>query len=324
MSKGKERHSMDRRTFVAGAAAVASLSGPGAALAQTAAPVTLRAASSPVDDVAPVLWGIHNGSFVKAGLDVSLARMEAGAAVTAAVIGGALEIGKSSMLPLISAHFRNLPISIIAPGQLWLTESPITGLIVLKNSPIANAKDLNGKTVATAAIKDLSWVATHAWLDQRGGDSKSVKYVEIPQSAMLDALVQGRIDAATLTNPSFAAAVSSGKVKIVGATDDGIAKHFMLTAWFASNDYIAKNPSTIARFAQLVMQNAAYTNTHPSDAIPLIAGFSQLDPAELAHGTHSLCGTRIDAGTIQPIIDAAYRYQVIDQHFDAQEMFAKI
>lgn len=315
---------IDRRAFVAGAAAVTgSLFTQAAAFAQ-AVPVTIRAASSAVDDVAPVLWGIHTGAFAKAGLNVSLTRMDSGSAVTAAVISGELEVGKSSMLPLIAAHSHNLPISIVAPGSMWDTGTPVTALIALKTLPFATAADLNGKTIATAAIKDLSWTATHAWLDQHGGDAKTVKFIEIPQTALLDALIQGRIDAATLTTPSLTAALASGKVKILGATDDAISKHFMLTAWFSSNDFIAKNPTAIARFAQLVEQNAAYTNTHAADEIPLVANFSKIDPAVLAHGPRARCGTRLDAGSIQPVIDTAFKYQVIEQPFDANELLMKV
>src|ERR1700722_7680546 len=102
---------IDRRAFVAGAAAVtATLFTQASALAQ-AAPVTIPAASSAVDDVAPVLWGIHIGAVAKPRLYVSLPRMHSGSAVTAAVISGAREVGKSSMLPLLAAHSHNLPIS---------------------------------------------------------------------------------------------------------------------------------------------------------------------------------------------------------------------
>jgi NitT/TauT family transport system substrate-binding protein len=281
-------------------------------------------ASNAADDVTPVLWAQHQNDFAKAGLNISLTRMNSGASVTAAVIGGALEIGKSSVMPLITAHSRNLPISIVAPGELWLTAAPITGLIVTKTSPIVTAKDLSGKTIATSALRDVSWLATHAWLDQRGGDSQTVKFVEIPPSAMVEALIDGRVDAATITNPNYAAALSSGKVKVIGYPSDGIAKRFLLTAWFATNEFISKNGSTIARFEQIVERSAAYTNAHPNETIAMIAGFSGIEPAALAHMTRGVCGTRLQVAEIQPVIDAAVKYQLIDRRLDAQDLVAKL
>lgn len=279
-------------------------------------------ASNAADDVTPVLWAQHTGAFAKAGLDVTLTRMNSGASVTAAVIGGALEIGKSSVMPLITAHSRSLPISIVAPGELWIDTAPITGLIAAKTSAIASAKDLNGKTIATAALRDVSWLATHAWIDQHGGDSQSIKFVEVPPSAMVEALAEGRVDAATITNPNFAAALTTGKVKVIGYSSNGIARRFLLTAWFATNDFIAKNAPAVAHFAQAVQKSAEYTNAHSAETISMIADFSGIEPSALAHMTRGLCGTRLEPQAIQPVIDAAAKYQIIDRRFDAREMVA--
>jgi NitT/TauT family transport system substrate-binding protein len=316
---------LERRTFVAGGAAAlgAAIVGSGRASAQVAT-TTLRVASNAADDVTPVLWAQHTGAFSSAGLDVVFTRMNSGAAVTAAVIGGALDIGKSSLMPLISAHARDIPIAIVAPGELWITEAPLTGLITAKTSPIATAKDLDGKTIATAALRDVSWLATHAWLDQHGGDSQTVKFVEMPQAAMVGAIMSGRVDAATITNPGFSAAMATGSVKVIGAPSDGIAKRFLLTAWFTTNDYIAKNAATVGRFAGTVEQSAAYTNAHSSETIAMLADFSGIEPAALAHMTRGVCGTRLQPEEVQPVIDAALKYGIIDHRFEAKELVAKL
>jgi NitT/TauT family transport system substrate-binding protein len=309
-----------RRTFIAGSAAALGV-GVRPAAAQPA--TALRLASNAADDVTPVLWAQHTGAFAKGGLAVNLTRMNSGAAVAAAVVGGALEIGKSSLMPLITAHAHGVPVSIVAPGELWVSAAPITGLIVRAGSALASPRDLNGKTIATAALNDLSWLATHAWLDAHGGDSRAVKFVELPPAAMLEAVVEGRIDAATITNPNFQAALASGKVKSIGAPSDAIAPRFLLTAWFATNDAIARNGAPIARFAQIVERTAAYTNAHPGETIALLAEFSGIEPAALAHMTRGLCGTGLEARDLQPVIDAASTYHIIDKRFDAREIIAQ-
>ena len=54
--------------------------------------------------------------------------------------------------------------------------------IVRKDSPIKTGRDLNGKTFAVPALMDLNQIAAMAWIDQTGGDSRTVKIVEIPAS----------------------------------------------------------------------------------------------------------------------------------------------
>jgi len=48
--------------------------------------------------------------------------MNNGAAVSAAVAGEAIDIGKSSTMPLVEAHARGLPFTLIAPANMWLKD----------------------------------------------------------------------------------------------------------------------------------------------------------------------------------------------------------
>jgi len=52
------------------------------------------------------------------------------------------------------------------------------------------------KTVAVSALHDMTQFETSAWVDKTGGDSKSVRFVELKYTEMATALEQGRADAA--------------------------------------------------------------------------------------------------------------------------------
>ena len=299
-------------------AALAVLSN--AAAAQIPSLVTVRCASNAADDVTPVLYAQRSGLFAKAGLNVELTRMNSGAAVSAAVLGGSIDIGKSSLLPIITAHSRGLPLVLIAPGELWLSSEPISGLVVLKNSPVKTAKDLTGRNVAVVALKDLTDTGMRAWVDGNGGDSQSLHVVEMPSAAVLAALTEGRIEAANISNPFFTNVVASGKVRVIARPDDAIAKHFLITAWFTTNDYVQKNRSIVDRFAQVVRQAAAYTNRHHAETVEMVSAFSGMDPAILSGMTRATIADRVEKRDIQPLVDVAAKYKVIDHPFDAQEL----
>lgn len=292
-----------------------------AATAQTpAALVTVRCASNAADDLTPVLYAQRTGLFAKAGLNVELTRMNSGAAVSAAVLGGSIDIGKSSLIPLITAHAHGLPLVLVAPGELWLTDEPISGLVALKNSPVNSAKDLTGKNVAVVALKDLTDTGLRAWVDQHGGDSQSLHVVEMPSASVLAALTEGRIDAANISNPFFNNVVATGKVKVIGRPDDAFAKRFMITGWFATADYVQKNRAIVERFGAVVRQAAAYTNKHHGETVEMISAFSGMDPAVVAGMTRATIAYGLDPRDIQPLIDVAAKYKVIEHSFDAQEL----
>jgi NitT/TauT family transport system substrate-binding protein len=284
--------------------------------------VTIRVASNAGDDVTPILYAQKTGMFAKAGLDVELDKMNSGAAVTAAVVGGSIDIGKSSLIPLINAHVHGVPLVIVAPGELWLTAAPISGMVVKKDGSVTTARDLTGKTVAVVALGDLTYTGARAWIDQNGGNSKSIHYLELPSATVLAALTDGRIDGANVSNPMYAQIVSSGQVRVIGHPSDAIAKHFLVTAFFATSGYAAKNGESIAKFQQVLRAAATYTNVHHAETAPMTAAFYGLDPAVLNGMNRSTIGLTLDPRDIQPLIDAAAKYGVIEAPFDARQLIA--
>ncbi len=315
---------MRRHTFVGSLAALA-LAGAATRAADAQTPVfALQLGSNAADDVTPVLWAQHTGMFAKANLAVDVQKFTAGSAVTAAVVGGALDVGKSSLLPLISARAHGVPLQLIAPGEIWLTEQPISGMVVLKDSPVVSAKDLNGKTLPTPSLRDIVETSSRAWIDANGGDSRTVHFVELPSAAVLAALLDGRVAAATLSNPYFGNVAASGKVRVLSRPEDAIAKRFMITAWFATESYIAKNREALARFVAIIQQAALYTNAHHAETVPVTAPFWGLDPAVLAGMTRSYVGSTVDPKDIQPLVDVALKYGNIDKPVDVQQMISGV
>lgn len=286
-------------------------------------PVTIRVASNAADDVTPLLYALKTGMFAKAGLDVQIEKMNSGAAVTAAVVGGAIDIGKSSIIPLINAHVHGVPVEIVAPGEMWLTDAPISGMLVKKDSPISSARDLNGKTVAVVALGDLTHTGSRAWIDQNGGNSKSVRYLELPSSAALAALNDGRVDAANVSNPVFAQMLASGRLRLIGRPSDAIAKRFLITAFFTTAGYAAANSETVGKFVQVLRAAATYTNAHHAETAPMTAAFWGIDPAILTGMTRATVGLAVDPRDIQPLVDVAAKYGVIDKPFDARDLLAQ-
>lgn len=309
---------LSRRAALAGAAAFACAP----AVVRAAAPAAIQIVSSPDDDMTPVLYAQSAGLFAKAGIDVTVRRASSGAASAAAVIGGSADVGKSSILPLIAAHARGIKLVAIAPCALHRSSSPDAGILVAADSPLRSARDLDGKTVSTAALNDLNWVATQAWIDKNGGSSQTVQFVEIPNTAVLPALEQGRIAAGAVAEPFVTQGIRSGKARTLGDVLDGISNQLLESAFFVTADYAAKNRALVLRIASVIRAAAAYTNTHHEETIPLLAAFSGADPATIAQVHRTFIAPRLDPRDLQPTIDAAAKYRVIPQPFDARDLIA--
>jgi NitT/TauT family transport system substrate-binding protein len=175
----------------------------------------VRVAGVQTDDITPLVYAIRTGMFARAGLDVQSMPTNSGAATAAAVVSGSYEIGKSSLLSLMNAHLRNLPLIVVAAGVVHETKNPFAKLVVAADAPYKTGKDFDGKTIAVSALNDLSTVSVDTWIEKTGGDSHSVHFVELPVSAMLTAVVERRVDAAFILYPPLAEALDSGKVRAV-------------------------------------------------------------------------------------------------------------
>jgi len=314
-----------RGSFLTAAAATAAALAPRRAFAQALSPpalTPLRVTCVPNDDVTPLLYAQQNGLFRRAGLDITITPATAGAAIAAAVVSGSYDIGLISLMATITGHVHGLPFVMIAPSLIYLASDPAQQLLVLKDSPIRSVRDLPGKIISCSSIRDVSWVSVRAWADQQGVDSSTIKFVELPMTAVPAALEQKRIDVGSLLNPSLEEALATGHFRSVGAPFDGVAKRWMVAAWSTTLDFVNKNRDAVDRFVSVMRVATLYANGHHAETAPLIAAFTGIDPA------HALAMKRVDLGEyldpreIQPAIDAAAKYGVIDKGFPAQDMIS--
>ncbi|HXP92819.1 MAG TPA: ABC transporter substrate-binding protein [Candidatus Binatia bacterium] len=284
---------------------------------------SIDVAAVPADASTPVLWAQQSGIFRRHGIEVRLSPERSGSAVAAGVAGGSYTIGNSSLVSLITAHVRGLPFVLVAPGGLYRARNPTVALLVKRDSPIRNAADLNGKTVAVSSLNDLFSLSTKLWVDKNGGDSMSLKVLEFPVSAVGDALASGRVDAGGVGSPELEEAIDSGKARLLAYMYDAIAPEFLYTGWFTTADYASRNPSVVHGFAEAMRESASYTNGHPSATVASMSKFTGIDAAKIAKMHRVANGTVLDPRLIQPLIDYAAKYKMIPTAFDARDLIAK-
>lgn len=279
-------------------------------------------AGPPIDDFKQVHYGIKSGLFRRYGLNVEVLLTNSGAAATAAVVGGTSQVAFTSVPGVLQAYVRGVPFRVVAPAQWYTTESATDALYVKKDSPLRTARDLNGKTIAVAAIKDLFWATTMAWIEQNGGDTQTVKIVELPQSAVTPALEEGRIDAGRLGSPFVEQALAVGKVRLFAKNLDAIGKRYQASVFVSTADYVAANPEVMSRFVRAMREAIVYTNTHLAETADLVAAYSGVEPAAVARSIRAIDPEYVEAKNLQPVIDFAFKYKLIDRTFSANEIIS--
>jgi len=280
------------------------LSSGSAGYAQTQL-TSIRVASNPVNDVVPLLYAQNSGLFRSAGLDVTLQKATSGSAVAAALVGNAIDIGKVSSTAIVTAHAHGIPLTILFPDRLH-TFGPQSesALVVAPDSPIRTGRDLNGKTISVGAIKDSTWIGARLFIDANGGDSSTVRFIELPFSTVTAAVTAGRIDAGVSNDPYLRQDVNAGKVRSLGD----------LLGALGSNAAV--------RFVRAIREAQLWCNAHTSEAVALTSQFTGVDRTIVA-ATHTVFATEADPRVMQPYIAACAKYDIIPRAFDAAELFRR-
>jgi NitT/TauT family transport system substrate-binding protein len=280
---------------------------------------TIRVASTPIDVGAEVYYAQALGMFKQAGLDVQIQQIDNGAAIAAAVAGGAADIGQSNVVSLASAHEKKLPFSVIAPAGTYSSNVPTTVLVTLANTPLSSAKDLENKTLVTNGILNIAQIGGDAWLDKSGVPFRSVHWVEVPVNATAAALLAHRVDGAMMSEPSLSAALASGNFRIMATPYDAIGKHWQVGAWFTTRTFAAEHPEAIKKFVAVIQQVAHWANTHQDASLKILSDVSKADfPKTMRRAVYA---EQLDPALFQPVIDNAAKYGAISAPFPAAELF---
>ena len=311
---------MQRSAFLA-TLATASIAIPAAA--QTAR-TTMRIGLIPSDFSGQAYFAKDVGFFERAGLDVELNPISNGAAIQAALVSGALDIGYSNVLAMATARARGVPFQFVIGSNYYRHDEATVGVIaVARASMIQVAKDLEGKTIAVSGINEIAWLAARRWMDANGADSTKAHFVELPFPAMAAAVAGGRVDAASMNlalAPTTGAA--SDPLRIVSYSYDTIAPRWVVSAWCATPDWLARHPGEATRFTAAIQQSTTWANAHRSEATGILSKYLNRSAASIDALPRPTFETRVTPALLQPAIDQAARYGVIPASFPAGELIS--
>lgn len=285
-------------------------------------PARLHVGDIPIDPGAEIFYALDQGFFAKAGLDVSIELMSSGAAIAAGILSGALDAGLVDLVTMASAHAHGVPLVYLAPGALYTREVPAHQVLVRKDSPIHDPHDLAGHTLAVNGLNNIDWVSLMTWMKKGGADPSKVRTIEMPFPLMAAALDSGQVDVIVSTEPF--SAMTHGRFRAIPLGNSGMADRFMVSGWGATESWIAAHPETARTFRTTILATARWANQNPMISAQSLLKHTKIEPDVVATMSRSVYSERLDAGLVQPFIDAAANLGVIPRAFPAQEILAKL
>jgi NitT/TauT family transport system substrate-binding protein len=293
---------------------------PAIVRSQTLTP--LKIGIIPVDVAANAFYAQDLGYFTKAGFAVEFQVMASGPVLAQAVAGGAIDFGVSNVATLAKARLSGLPFKIVAPAAVVNPhQKPTDVVMVLQGSTITPGAGMNGKLIAINGLKDLQEIEARGFVDKFGGDSNTVKFVEVPFPAMGGALEEKRVDIIFPTEPFSTSDTNVGKV--IGNAFDGVGPRFLLLGWFASESWLATNGATAKKFADIMRQASVWANAHQPESAVMLSNHTKMAPEIASKITRAVYGTTLDPSMLTPVLDLGSRYGLIPKPVPATDLIWK-
>lgn len=282
----------------------------------------ITAAVSPIETLGTIFYAEDKGFLKAAGLDVKFVTLNSPGAIAAGVASGAVTIGTAPVSAIAGARAKHIPLIMIAPSGLYLNTAPTTGIVVSAASPIRTAVDLTGKTVAIRELSNIGFFGTKLWIDQNGGDSSTIHWIEISDAEDLAALRAGRIDAAVMGEPILDNSLTDAQFRLLAAPFDAIAHRFLIGGYVTTEAYAQAHPDIIRKFALAIARSAAWANTHHAESAQILAKY--LQAPVLPGSTRTPYADYLRASDVAPVLDLLLRYHAIAAPMSPKELFSNL
>ena len=245
-------------------------------------PTTLNVQETAGVPSAFVAFGMSKGFFDKQKLKIKLQSSQGGATTVPALVSGKIQVAGSNVVSLLIAASKGLPVEAIAPGTSahGQGQKDFGALMVAKDSPVRDVKDLAGKTVAVNTLNNIAEVVVKASLQKAGVDPDQVKLREVDFPEMEPALAKGDVDAAFLIEPFVTTARKAGD-RIVDYSYVTTEPNLQVGAYAVSRKFAEENPDAVKRYRAAVGETATYLMDHQSEFRSFLAKQAKT-PAALA------------------------------------------
>ncbi|MDI3404815.1 ABC transporter substrate-binding protein [Streptomyces cavernicola] len=229
-------------------------SGSGAAGGDGPEKSTVTVAATPLVDSAALYIAQERGYFKDEGLRVRVRVRPVQQSVQAvpALANGQVDVvAGGNYVTMLQAQERGaLKLRILVDGVALARHS--MDVVVMPDSPIRTAKDLQGRKVAENVLHSIQSLRLDAILKAEGKSAKPVEYRQVPFPQMAAALEKGQVEAADITEPFLTDARRRLNARVVVDGASGPASGLPLSGYAATQQFTEENPRTAAAFQRAV------------------------------------------------------------------------
>lgn len=256
----------------------------------------------------------HDNLFKGEGLNADLVTVATPAEGMPQLLGDKVQFALMDMTTPIVAKSKGVPLVMVAPGATGTPPSSdgmgVGNFWVRADSKLTSVKDIEHATFGIPQINSQIWVDIRAAVDDAGGDSSKIKFVEVPNT--LAALKAGNVDVVTTSEPSGTVALADKSIRLLsGYTAAG---GDMAYAYITTKQFAQQNPNTVKAFAAAILKANRALNADQAKRSEVAATYIKADQAVLDKARYAKLGEEpVGAASVQTAIDRVVKYGLLDK-----------
>ncbi|GAA2079055.1 ABC transporter substrate-binding protein [Microbacterium hatanonis] len=276
----------------------------------------VRVAALPIAETGALWAAIDAGIFEEHGLAVEVVPAQGGAQAIPALLSGDIDFAIGQPMGPIRADLQDLGVVIFGNYASSLASGDdVNSVVALADSGIASPADLAGKRVSVNSIGAAGDLTIRKAVDDAGGDSSTIEFIEVAFPDVQAQLEAGNIDAGWVPDPFRGLIVSGGGVDVVSPYQATIPGLTVLTN-FTTQEKMDSDPELVADYAAAMKDALAYA-TENEDAVRAAIA-SNLEIPDAAAAGITLPNFTFDLGDagIEDLGALAVEYGYIDAEPD--------
>jgi NitT/TauT family transport system substrate-binding protein len=229
----------------------------------------------------PTYVAMEKGFFAQEGLEVELVPFQSGTDIVDALIAGRIDADCMGAITGIWEAAQTVP-DRFKIFLVYAADSNVDNtmaVVVKKDSPLKDLKDLKGKKVGTfPGITSLSLARV---IVGKKTDPKGVTFTEIPPANLIGALAAGQIDAYFSPEPFGMIALSQGVGRYLinsPCTLLGLKRGIAGGGFAFSTKFVQERPDVAKKVKAAIEKGAAFIKTNEKEARGFLVKYCQLPP----------------------------------------------
>ncbi len=256
----------------------------------------------------------ETGIFRDEGIEVEIVGYPTGKAALDALFDGEVDMATVADTPIVSSSFNRDDFSIFAT---ILDSSQHSKVLARRDRDISTIDDLVGKKVATT-IGTTAHFFLATLLTLNGFDSSDIEIVNLKPAEMVDAIVNGDVDAIAAWEPNILKSqqlLGENGVLLPGRA--GYEATFSLVSF---NDFNKNNPELLVQVVTALLKAEVFLDSNKEESIDIMASRLETDRANIDSVWHDYRFRVSMSQSLLLTLDDVARWSILNNLTDKAEV----